>query len=144
MSIYGKPSRPFHLYLSYAWNEGRTLDEFRMLLQREQFKPTISILSPTHSANGAEDERALYRVIKTKMKFCDAVVMLGGEYVKYGRWINKELIACRDELRKPVIFVRRDQSEPIPFILEQHADTIVDWDAAAIIGAIRQLSGRRS
>ncbi|MDG0811229.1 TIR domain-containing protein [Cohnella rhizosphaerae] len=144
MSIQKESSRPFHLYLSYAWNDERALDEFRTLLQRERFKPTISILSPAHSANQADDERALYHAIKTKIKFCDAVVMLGGEYVKYGRWINKELIACRDELRKPVVFVRREKSEPIPFIFKQHADTIVDWDAEAIVSAIRQLAGRRS
>lgn len=137
-------NRPIHLYLSYAWNDNNALEEFGILLQRhEAFKHTVSIISPFHPANRTGDERSLYEVIKTKMKFCDAVIMFCREYPDYMRWINKELIASSEELHKPVIVVRRDESEHIPFIVKQHADMIVDWDAESIISAIKKLTIQR-
>ncbi|MEK0316635.1 TIR domain-containing protein [Cohnella sp. 56] len=141
MSFQSEANNRYHLYLSYAWNHNGACDELCELLRRiEQFDPAFTLIAPDHPANRSSDERALYQTIKAKMKFCDVVILLVGGYPDYSRWINKELIACRDGLHKPVIAVQRDALDSASFIIKENADLMVGWDAESIIQAIKQIA----
>lgn len=72
------------------------------------------------------------------MRFCDVVILMCGVYSTYSRWINKELIACKDELNKPLIAVQRFEAGKTSFIVRENADIIVDWNSDSIVNAVKK------
>ncbi|WP_164472760.1 TIR domain-containing protein [Cohnella candidum] len=132
--------RTYKLYLSHTWNHNHSVRELKSFMDAEEaFRYQSYSISPHHPVHAAMEERKLYELIKSKMKFCDAVILLCGVYPSYSRWINKELIACKEELRKPLIAVERYGSAKTSLLVKENADLIVDWNAEAITGAIRKL-----
>jgi hypothetical protein len=129
---------PYNLYFSHTWNYKDAYKELNDLLSAKgDFDFISSFISADHSIHRTDNERKLYETIKNKIKFCDAVILLCGVYPVYSRWINKELIACKEELNKPLIAVQRFGAGPVSFIVKEHADLIVDWNADAIIAAVK-------
>ncbi|KIL37374.1 hypothetical protein SD71_01485 [Cohnella kolymensis] len=138
MSLTKEFSYRYNLYLSHAWNDNNAYKELDSLLgSRDDFDYVWNSLSSHHPINKSKDERKLYEAIKNKMKFCDAVILICGVYSTYSRWVNKELIACKDELNKPLIAVERFEADRSSFIVKQNADIIVEWNAEAIINAVK-------
>ncbi|TFE27170.1 TIR domain-containing protein [Cohnella luojiensis] len=130
----------YNLYISHSWNHNDAHKDLDSLIKgRNDFDYRTYSLSPHHPVNQIKGERKLYETIKNKMKFCDAVIILCGVYPTYSRWINKELIACKDELNKPLIAVQRFDSSHTSFIVKDRADVIVDWNADNLINAIKRV-----
>lgn len=131
---------PLSIYFSHTWNDNRSYEDLTALLAaRPDFEYRPYGLSPDHPVHVTANERKLYETIKNKMKFCDAVLLLCGVYSTYSRWVNKELIACKDELHKPLIAVQRYDPRRTSAIVKENADLLVPWYADEIVDAIRKL-----
>ncbi|TJY41301.1 hypothetical protein E5161_12790 [Cohnella pontilimi] len=144
MKLTNQLHRHYNLYLSCAWNYNSMNKDLHDLLgAREDFRYRSIYLSPQHAVFQTNDERKIYESIRSKIKFCDAVIMLCGVYSNYSRWINKEIIACKDELNIPLIAVQRFDANRTSQVMKENADVIVNWQADEIIAAIIQHANKK-
>jgi len=82
--------------------------------------------------------KALYQAIKTQMTFCHIVLLMGGVYATYSRWIDREIQCATQDLDKPVIGIRPWGNDRISTTVQDAALTIVNWNSASIVAAIRE------
>ncbi len=91
---------------------------------------------PEHDPLQVNSDTALRRKLDDQIKGCHAVVIMGGMYVNYRRWIQAEIdLALR--YNKPIIVVRPWGSQVLPKVLQDVAHEIVAWQSANVIDAIR-------
>lgn len=134
-------NKSYNLYFSHSWNYEDSFTELEALLNsKTDFSYINSFIRDDHPTPIISDERALYENIRNKMKHSQAVLLLCGVYPLHSRWINKEIIACKDEMNKPLIAIEKYDSSHTSFLVKQSADIIVNWNAIEIVNAVKQLS----
>jgi hypothetical protein len=132
--------KAYNLYLSHSWNHNLAYKKLNTLLGgRPDFAYNDFFVTenPDHSFY---TERQLYESIRHKMKHCHVIIIMCGVYSLYSRWLNKEIILGKDELRKPIIAIQPFDASRTSFIIKQNADRIVDWNIDSIISTIHELS----
>lgn len=79
----------------------------------------------------------LYDHLRGQIRPIESVVILGGLYVSYSKWIKFEVNFAK-ELQKPIVRVQPWGSDRTPKAVKQSANTIVGWNAKTIVSAIRE------
>nr|WP_255654250.1 TIR domain-containing protein [Cohnella sp. REN36] len=131
----------YQLYFSRTWSHEEAYRELRTLLGgREGFRFAGTPPSADESLSATGRERELYEAIRRRMKHCHAVLLLAGVYPAYSNWINKEIIACKEEVNKPLIAIERFEPSMTSMIVRQNADAVVGWQADEIVNAIKRLA----
>ncbi|MBB6675126.1 TIR domain-containing protein [Cohnella nanjingensis] len=140
MSLNKERNPPYQLYFSHTWHHDGASADIRALLGGQSgFRFVGALASGEDPLCAPGRERELYESIRRKMKHCHAVLLLCGVYPLYSKWINKEIIACKEEVNKPLIAVERFEPAMTSMIVRQNADAIVGWNAADIVKAVKDL-----
>ena len=76
------------------------------------------------------------------MMLCHVVLILGGVYATYSKWINKEIYLAEEGFSqpKPIIAVRPRGNKRVSLVVKDAADEIVSWNTESIVEAIRALA----
>jgi glutaminase len=134
------PRHPgYNLYLSHSWNYNHAYKKLNALLGTRQDFSYNDFFVSENKKHSRYTERQLYETIRQKMKHCQAILIMCGVYTQYSRWLNKEIILGKDELRKPIIAIQPFEPNRTSLIVKQNADRIVDWNLDLIINTIEEL-----
>lgn len=129
-----------NLFISHSWSYGDAYDRLVDLLDSAPnflYKNySVPKDDPVHNAPNAE---ALHDAIKNQMVFCDVVVIMGGKYATYSKWIQREIQIAKREFSKPILAIRPWASEQVSSVVSDAADRLVNWSTSSIVSAIREL-----
>lgn len=135
-------ARTHKLFISHSWAYGDEYDRLiRLLDSRAYFfysNYSVPKDDPVHTRGS---DRALQEAIFNRIRFCGVVVILGGVYSTYSRWINTEIELAKEAFSnpKPVLAIYPWGSERISSVVRERADMIVGWNTESVVRAIREL-----
>ena len=92
---------------------------------------------PSHDRLPDKTTAALKRAITRQINPAQVVVIIAGMYAAHSDWIDYEI----DEavrLNKTIIGIRPRGQQRMPTKIQENATTIVNWNSASLINAIRQ------
>jgi len=131
----------YNLFISHSWAYGDAYERLKDLLNSApnfQYRDySVPRDDPVHDAPNVN---ALYQAIKVQMTFCHVVLLMGGVYASYSKWIDREIECATEDLNKPIIGIRPWGNERISTAVQDAALTIVNWNSASIVAAIREHS----
>jgi hypothetical protein len=131
----------YNLYLSHSWNYNHAYKKLSVLLSSSpDFHYNRYFFTEQDPVGSTRNERELYDAIKLKMKYSHAALLMCGVYSTYSRWVNKEIIICKNEFNKPLIAIEPFDSSRTSAIVKQHADRIVGWNIDTIVNTVKELS----
>jgi hypothetical protein len=130
----------YNLLISHSWKYSDAYDRLVALLQNRGYfdfrNYSVPRIDPIIDAVG---DVALERAIRDQMRPCHAMLILGGVYSTYSKWINKE-IALAKEFKKPIIGINLWGATNTSTVVQNGADIMVNWNADSIVQAIRKLA----
>ncbi len=128
----------YRLFISHSWTYGDAYEKLvSFFSEHPNFKWTDYSVPKNDPIHDAPNETALYNAIKNQIAPVNCVVMLAGVYSTYSKWINKEIEISKTVFSKPIVAVEPWGSEKTSALVKANADTIVKWQSASIVAAIR-------
>lgn len=127
----------YRLFISHSWAYSDAYDKILELLDSQNlsyYNHSVPMSDPLHT-NGTDKQ--LYQAIRNQISGTNCVLILAGVYSTYSKWINKE-IQISYEFGKPIIAIEPWGSERTSQIVKEYATTIVKWQGASIIQAIKE------
>lgn len=139
--------KEYNLFISHSWSYNNDyLSLNNLLRQNGYFKFnnfSVPIDNPLTIYNNGYYYTELRNKIKSKMKYCNVVLVLAGVYSTYSESIKMEIDVAK-ELEKPIIAIEPYGSEKTSLIVKENANIIVKWNSNSIISAIKELSNEES
>ena len=139
-------NKTYRIFISHSWTYKHHYYDLLHLLRNCQSHPDVEIIDysvPEHDPiHDADNVRDLCNAIKNQMAPAQVVIMLGGMYSTYSKWINKEiaLAKCKFQKPKPVLLVRPRGKERLSCPVQCAADEEVGWNCRSILEAIERLT----
>ena len=128
---------PYRIFISHAWKYG---DEYSrivsMLDNASYFSPQEK---PLQLSSVCATDAEIGRAITAKIKNAQVVLVIGGMYNLYHKWMQYE---ADEALRmgKPIIAIMPRGGVYMPVELQAKATTQVGWSSVSIVNAIRALA----
>jgi hypothetical protein len=133
--------KTYKLFISHSWTYGDAYDKLVSFFDEhpnfEWRNYSVPKDDPIHNASNATQ---LYAAIKTQIAQVNCVIMLAGVYSSYSKWIDKEIQISKNDFDKPIVAVEPWAAEKTSQLVKNNADTIVKWQSASIVNAIREFS----
>jgi hypothetical protein len=132
-----------NLFISHSWQYSDSYEKLCDLLdQRSYFKYrnfSVPKNDPVHT-NGTDKQ--LTEAIYNRLKLCHVILVMGGVYSSYSKWINKEIEIAnkRFSTPKPIICIKPWGQTRMSKIVQDNATEIVNWNTESIVAAIRKHS----
>lgn len=136
-------SKTHNLFISHSWEYSDAYEKFCNLLDdRSHFKYknfSVPKNDPIHT-NGTDKQ--LTEAIYNRIKNCHVIVIMGGVYSTYSKWINKEIEIANNHFStpKPIIGVKPRRQTNLSKVVSENALEIVSWNTNSIVSAIRKHS----
>ena len=132
-----------NLFISHSWQYGDAYDRLTNLLNERGYfwykDYSVPKDDPVHT-NGTDKE--LMEAIYNRIKLCHVVLIMGGVYSTYSKWINKEILIANNSfsIPKPIIGIKPWGQTNISKVVQDNAIEIVGWNTESIVSAIRRHS----
>ncbi len=132
-----------NLFISHSWAYSDAYDRLMALLRRRRyfaFKDySVPRDDPIHNARSA---KALKAAIRQQMAPCGVMLVLGGVYATYSKWIDEEIGLAQTGFQeaKPIIAIRPRGNTNMSTTVRDAATVVVGWNTESIVGAIRKVS----
>lgn len=132
-----------NLFISHSWQYSDAYDKLCGLLDSRAYfyynNYSVPKDDPVHT-NGTD--RQLIQAIQSRLRPCHVVLIMGGVYSSYSKWINKEIAIANNSFTvpKPIIGIRPWGQTKISSTVQENAVEIVNWNTESIIRAIREHS----
>src|SRR5438034_11696780 len=131
----------YNLFISHSWSYGDAYERLVDLLNSVPNFLYRDYSVPRHDpVHDAPNVNALYQAIKVQMTFCHVVLLMGGVYASYSKWIDREIECATEDLNKPIIGIRPWGNERISTAVQDDEHKIVYWNSPSIVAAIREHS----
>lgn len=132
--------RLYNLFISHSWAYDRHYSNLIELLDADpRFNYRNYSVPKDDPIHRVGTDWQLADAIQNQMRFCDAVLILGGKYATHSKWIKKEIkIAKGFTNPKPIIAIRPWGALQMSQIAQDEADEVVGWNTASIVGAVRK------
>ena len=130
------PLRIYRLFISHAWSYN---DEYYTLTDRLYEAPNFLYHNYSVPEHDPVDDEELEKELREQIRPVQVVVILGGMYVAYSKWIQFEIDYAK-ELEKPILGISPRGSQRMPNAVTLAADKIVGWYTPTIVQAIRDLA----
>ena len=134
--------RTYHIFISHAWTADSDYKGVIDLLNKDStFKyknysvpksNPLEINAPTEIGR----DRQLTRKISEQIRHGSVVIIIAGMYVKYRKWIQKEIDIAK-QMNKPILVVRPRGAERIPIELYEYK--MAYWNSTSIIKRIKEV-----
>lgn len=129
----------YRLFISHAWRYHDGYDRIIQFLNGASNFKYSNYSVPTDKKFEAMSETKLKDELRGQIRPTQCVIILGGIYVSYSKWIQFEIDYAK-ELAKPIVGIKPWGSERTPQAVTQAANIIVGWNTDSIVSAIRQYS----
>jgi len=135
--------RRLSFYMSHSWSHGDLADNLAWLL--ESAIPGVAhrliMLPPADPVHREENLPRLGRVIAENMEDCSALLIAGGLYDRFGRWIHREIEAAKGNIFavKPIITILAWVDVPAGPVERDASDAVVPWSPRALAEALGRL-----
>jgi hypothetical protein len=127
----------YNLFISHSWAYSDAYDGLVNLLNSDRSFDYKNYSVPKNDPiHNAPYDYQLKEAIRRQMQPASCVLILAGVYSTYSKWINIE-IGLAKEMRKKIIAIEPWGAERTSTVVKNAADTIVGWNTASIIKAIR-------
>lgn len=129
--------REYNLFISHAWTYDQDYNNLIEKLNQAPYFNFKNYSVPKTNPLIANTDLGLTRELYGQIRPCSIVIVIAGMYVKYRKWIQKEIDIAK-ELKKPILVIRPFGAEKIP--LELYDYDIVYWNTSSIVDAIKKYS----
>lgn len=136
-------AKTYNIFISHSWSYSDAYKKLTDLLDKRTYFSykdySIPKDDPVHT-NGTSQE--LQDAIKRKISPCHIIIIMGGVYSSYSKWIKKEIKIAQEEFTsiKPIVAVKPWGNTNLSQIVQDKADKIVGWNTVSIVDAIKELS----
>ena len=132
--------KTYRLFISHSWNYPEAYETMvRFFNEHPLFRwinYSVPKDDPIHNASNA---KLLEEAIRRQMSPVNCVVVFGGVYSTYSKWINIEMKLAK-QLGKPVVLVDPWGAKRVSTSAQDVADVEVGWRSTAVVNAIREYS----
>lgn len=134
----------YNLFASHSWTASDSFERLSELLHMpsgplSDFHAEFYSISKDDPIQNIPSKKPLRAAIEEKMKSCSCLLVLGGAYDIYKKWIDMEVDIAK-KLRKRIIVIEPWKSKSASAIEKKAAHAIVKWDDESVITAIMQNS----
>ena len=130
----------YRLFISHSWSYGDAYDKLvKFFTEYPYFKWTDYSVPRNDPIHDAPNTTALREAIWRQMVPVNCVLVMGGVYSTYSKWINIELELAQ-QLGKPIIKINPWGAERTSTVADVAATEVVGWRSSSIVDAIRRLS----
>ena len=130
----------YNLLISHSWRYTDAYDRLVELLNNRGYFDFRNYSVPrSDPITDASGDKALELAIRNQMRPCHVVLILGGVYASYSKWINKEILLAK-EFGKPIIGINLRGASNTSTVVQNNANAMVNWNADSIVEAIRRLA----
>ncbi len=132
-----------NLFVSHSWSYGKDYDNLIALLKKRPYFDFKDYSVPKNDpVHNAPTQAALKTAIKNHMQPCHVILIMGGVYSTYSKWINIEIELAESGFnsRKPILAIKPRGNTNISSKVRDAADEIVNWNTESVVDAIRRLS----
>jgi len=135
-------SNTYNLFISHSWAYSDAYQKLINLLDARAYfiynNHSVPKDDPIHT-NGTD--RQLREAIKNKMSGCHVVLIMGGVYSTYSKWIQKEIDIAKNGFmyKKPILAIKPWAQERLSTVVADAADDIAGWNTESIVSKIRAL-----
>jgi hypothetical protein len=129
--------REYNLFISHAWTYDQDYNNLIDKLNQAPYFYFKNYSVPKTNPLNANTDLGLTRELYGQIRPCSIVIVIAGMYVKYRKWIQKEIDIAK-ELKKPILVIRPFGAEKIPLELYDYA--MVYWNTSSIVDAIKKYS----
>ncbi len=131
--------RTYDLFISHAWRYNDEYYRLEELLREYSYFNFRNYSVPEHDPIDFESVKELVMKLDEQIRQSSVVLVIGGMYCKYRKWIKKEIEIAK-KYNKPIILIEPYGSKKIPSIVENNANKVVKWNTKSIIEAIKELA----
>lgn len=124
------------LFISHAWSYDYYYNKVIEWFDDEPNFDWANYSVPSHDACSETTKKGLKECLTRQMRPTNGIIILAGMYAAHSDWIDYEI----DEavrMGKTIIGVRPWGQERTPQKIQDAADTMVNWQSASIISAVR-------
>lgn len=131
--------KQYHIFISHAWDYNNQYNTIQRWLNDATYFTwtdySVPITKPLH-VSGKND---LKQRLENRIAMSSCMIVISGMYATYSEWIDYEIdIAVK--YKKPIIGIRPRNQQRVPIKIQQNATTLVGWNSASVISAIRQFA----
>lgn len=130
----------YRLFISHSWSYGDAYEKLVSFFNGyPYFNWTDYSVPKNDPIHNAPSTHALRDAIRRQMAPVNCVVIMGGVYATYSKWINIEIELAKD-LGKPIVMIEPWGADKTSTVVRSVADTVVGWKSDSIVSAIRGYS----
>ena len=129
----------YRLFISHAWHRHEGYDRMLQFLNEAPNFIYSNYSVPLDKAFDKMSNSQLEEEIKQQIRPVESVIILGGIYVSYSKWIQFEIDFAKS-LMKPIIGIQPWGAQRMPLAVQNAANIIVGWNTSSIVKAIREYS----
>lgn len=129
----------YRLFISHAWHRHEGYDRMLQFLNGAPNFIYSNYSVPVDKAFDKMSNSQLEEEIKQQIRPVESVIILGGIYVSYSKWIQFEIDYAKS-LMKPIIGIQPWGAQRMPTAVQNAANIIVGWNTNSIVKAIREYS----
>lgn len=127
----------YNLFISHSWTYSDAYENLVKLLNADPYFTYKNYSVPKNDPiHNATNDYQLKAAIRNQMQHASCVLILAGVYSTYSKWINIE-IQLAQEMGKKIIAIEPWGAEKTSVKVKNNATSIVKWQTASIIKAIR-------
>jgi len=124
------------LFLSHAWSYDSHYNQLVKWFDDEPNFDWANYSVPSHDACSETTNKGLKECLTRQMRPTNGIIIMAGMYAAHSDWIDYEI----DEavrMGKTIIGIKSWGQERIPQKIQDAASTMVSWQSASIISAVR-------
>ncbi|MDD7451733.1 MAG: TIR domain-containing protein [Treponema sp.] len=132
--------KTYRLFISHSWNYPEAYETMVRFFNEHPLFRWINYSVPKDDPiHNAPNAKLLEEAIRRQMSPVNCVVVFGGVYSTYSKWINIEMKLAK-QLGKPVVLVDPWGAKRVSTSAQDVADVEVGWRSTAVVNAIREYS----
>lgn len=128
----------YDLFISHAWKYNNEYYRLEELLKEYSYFNFRNYSVPEHDPLDFNSVRELVQKLDEQIRESSIVLVIGGMYCNYRKWIKKEIEIAK-KYNKPILLIEPYGCNRIPNDVEINANKIVRWNTKSIVEAIREL-----
>lgn len=131
--------KTYDLFISHAWKYNKEYSNLEKLLAQHKYFYFRNYSVPEDDPLDFDSVKDLVRQLDEQIRQSSVVLVIGGMYCSYRKWIQKEIEIAK-KYEKPILLVEPYGSTKIPTVVEMNATKTVKWNSNSIVEAIRELA----
>lgn len=131
--------KTYDLFISHAWKYNKEYSRLEKLLEEHKYFNFRNYSVPEDDPLDFDSVKDLVRQLDEQIRQSSVVLVIGGMYCSYRKWIQKEIEIAK-KYEKPILLIEPYGSSKIPTIVEMNATKTVKWNSNSIVDAIRELA----